>query len=119
APARTLAVPTNAQGRAQVNWALGSHSGAASDRVEAYAVGFEGTALFVATTLAGAPAKINVDAGNGQTGVLNQPLPHPFVAVVTDAGHNRLANVPVTFTVKQGGGTFNGQASVTTNTDPD
>lgn len=41
------------------------------------------------------------------------------MAVVTDAGHNRLAEVPVTFTVTQGGGSFNGQPSVTLTTDSD
>src|SRR5262245_6185986 len=35
------------------------------------------------------------------------------------AGHNRLANIPVTFQVKQGGGSFKGQVGVTTNTDSD
>ena len=119
APGRSLAVVTNAQGQAQARWTLGNRSGAASDIVEAYGIGFEGTALFSATALSGAPAKINVDAGNSQTGVVSQPLAHPFVAAVTDAGHNRLGNVPVTFTVKQGGGSFNGPASITVNTDPD
>ena len=46
-------------------------------------------------------------------------MPRPFVAVVTDAGHNRLANVLVTFTVAEGGGNFNGQSNLTVNTDSD
>ena len=45
-----------------------------------------------------------VDTGNGQTGVVGQALALPFIAIVTDAGFNRLPNVPVSFTVKQGGG---------------
>jgi hypothetical protein len=36
---------------------------------------------------------------------------------VTGVGHNRLPNIPVTFTVKQGGGSINGP--VTMNTDSD
>ena len=32
-------------------------------------------------------------------GVVGQALPLPFIAIVTDAGHNRLGNIPVTFTV--------------------
>src|SRR5439155_20129454 len=36
-----------------------------------------------------------------------------------DRSNNRLANVPVTFTVKLGGGSFGGQPSFTVNTDSD
>ena len=43
-----------------------------------------------------------------------QALALPFIAIVTDAGFNRLADVPVTFTVKQGGGTLGGQPTLTT-----
>ena len=74
-------------------------------------------AIFTATALPATPDKINVDAGNNQTGVVDESLPSPFVAVVTDAGHNRLANVPVTFLVLQGGGNFNGLSTFTTNFD--
>ena len=87
--------------------------------MEATAVGFEGTAIFTATALPAAPDKINVDAGSNQVGVAGQPLPRPFVAVVTDAGHNRLTNVPVTFTVIRGEGNFDGQTSMTIDTDSD
>jgi hypothetical protein len=87
--------------------------------VDATAVGFAGTAIFASTALPAAPGKINLDAGNNQTGVVSQPLPLPLVAVVTDIGHNRLANVPVTFSVIEGGGSFSGQPSLTVNTDSD
>src|SRR5207253_35238 len=42
-----------------------------------------------------------------------------FIAVVVDAGNNRLAGVPVRFTVNQGGGTFDGLDSVSALTDSD
>ena len=116
---RALAVQTGADGRAQVNWTLGTRSGAGNNMVEAKAVGFSSMAIFTAIALPAAPDKINVDAGNSQTGVVGESLPRPFVAVVTDAGHNRLANVPVTFSVSQGGGNFNGLSTFTTNTDSD
>ncbi len=42
----------------------------------------------------------------------------PLGAVVTDSGrHNRGANVPVTFTVTQGGGNLNGTVTQLVNTD--
>jgi len=119
APAASAMATTNAQGQATVSWKLGMRSGAGSDSVQAYSVGFAGTAVFTATANQGAPGMIVVDSGNNQTGAVNQPLPKPLIAVVVDAGHNRLANVPVTFTVKQGGGSFAGQPSVTVTTDSD
>jgi hypothetical protein len=115
----TESVVTNGSGQAQIAWTLGTRSGAGNNMVIATASGFGGSAIFTATGLAAGPAQINVDAGNDQTGVTGQALPHPFVAVVSDSFHNRLANVPVTFTVTEGGGTINGQNSATTNTDSD
>ena len=94
-------------------------SGAGSDGIQAYSVGYSGTAVFTASASQGTPGMIVVDSGNNQTGAVNQLLPKPLIAVVVDAGHNRLANVPVTFTVKQGGGTFGAQPNITVNTDPD
>src|SRR5262249_46158979 len=41
----------------------------------------------------------------------------PFVADVVDSGHNRVPNVPVAFTVKQGDGTLSGATTQTVNTD--
>lgn len=117
--ARSLALTTDAQGRAQVQWTLGTRAGAGNNRVEATAVGFASSAFFTAIAAPSAAAKINIDAGSNQTGVVGEPLPRPLVAVVTDSGHNRLANVPVTFTVLQGGGSFNGQSALTLNTDSD
>jgi hypothetical protein len=117
--ARSVAIDTDSVGRAQARWRLGSRAGAGNNRVEATAVGFTGAALFSATALTAAPAKINVDAGNNQTGVAGEPLARPLVAVVTDAGHNRLHNVPVTFTVLQGGGHFASETARTVMTDSD
>jgi hypothetical protein len=118
-PAPTIMATTNAQGQAQATWKLGMRSGAGSDGVQAYAVGFTGTAMFTATASQSTPGMIVVDSGNNQTAAVNQPLPKPLVAVVIDAGNNRLANVPVTFTVQSGGGSFAGQPSATVNTDSD
>jgi pimeloyl-ACP methyl ester carboxylesterase len=118
-PAASVLATTNAQGQATANWTLGKHSGAGSDSVQAYSVGFSGTAIFAATANQGTPGIIVIDSGNNQTGAVNQPLPKPLIAVVVDAGSNRLANVPVTFTIKSGGGNIGGQSSITVNTDSD
>jgi hypothetical protein len=111
-------VLTDAQGQAKVNWTVGSRAGSANG-VEASAAGIAGTVLFNATGTGGSPAKIVVDAGGQQTGAVGQPLPNPLAVVVTDTAHNRLANVPVTFQVKAGGGNINKQQSVTIDTDSD
>jgi hypothetical protein len=117
--APTVIVTTNAQGQAQVQWKLGMRAGAGGNSVEAYSVGFDGTAIFTATGTQGPAGKIVIDTGNDQIGMINQSLPKPLIAVVIDNGNNRLAGVPVTFTVKQGGGSIGGQPSFTVNTDSD
>jgi hypothetical protein len=116
--APTVTVPADTQGKAQVFWTLGMRSGP-GNMVEATAAGFTGVAVFTATGSPTNAAQINMDAGSNQTGAVGQPLPHPFIAVVTDAGNNRVPNVPVTFTVKQGGGSFSGQSNITSSTDSD
>jgi Glucodextranase, domain B/3D domain len=110
---------TDAQGLAQAQWKLGMRAGAGANSVEAYSVGFSGTAIFAATGTLGPAGKIVIDTGNNQLGEVNKPLPKPLIAVVVDKGNNRLGGVPVTFTVKEGGGSFDGQSSVTVTTDSD
>ncbi len=114
-----VVVRSDVNGRAEARLTLGTRSGAGNHKVQATATGFGGTAIFTANATPGAPASINVDAGLDQTGAIGTRLAFPFVAVVTDAGHNRLANVPVTFTATSGGGTIGGQTVITTNTDSD
>jgi hypothetical protein len=118
-PGIAVVVVSDAQGRAQARWSLGNRAGAGSNVVEAYSVGFQGTAIFAASGTQGAAGKIVVDTGNDQIGAVGQPLPKPFIAVVVDSGNNRLGGVPVTFTVQQGGGSFDGQPTVTVESDSD
>jgi hypothetical protein len=116
---RLLAVNTDADGHAAVQFKLGSWAGAGNNQVEATATGFVGEARFSASAQAGAANRVVVDSGNNQIGAIGQLLPKPFVAVVIDQGSNRLGGVPVTFTVKEGGGNFGGQAETTVTTDSD
>ncbi|HEU4401486.1 MAG TPA: carboxypeptidase regulatory-like domain-containing protein, partial [Candidatus Polarisedimenticolia bacterium] len=85
----------------------------------ASAIGFEGTAIFTATGTPSPADEIVVDSGNDQIGVISEPLALPLVAVVVDSGNNRIGGVPVTFTVIEGGGSFNGASSFTVGTDSD
>lgn len=100
-----LTVNTDGEGKAQVYFRLGSRAGA-GNLVEASTAGVQATVDFVATGTPGVASLMVVDSGNNQTGVVGQALPFPFIAIVTDANHNRLAGIPVTFEVKDGGGGF-------------
>ena len=110
-------VTTGPQGRARATWTLGNRAGAGKNRVEATSPGIAGVAVFTATGLPAAGAKISVDSGNLQFGVAGQELARPLVAVVTDEGHNRIPGMPVTFRVIAGGGRFAGQETTTVETD--
>jgi len=116
---RSVDVLTDAQGYASVQWTLGTRTGAGNNRVEAQAEGLLGAVEFVATAIAGDPFNIVIDVGDGQFGVTAAPLARPLVAVALDAGGNRVAGVPVTFTVVDGGGSFDHQPSVTVISDSD
>jgi len=114
-----IAVNTDGQGLARTQFTLGSHAGAGNNLVEASATGVVATAIFSASASSTGATLINVDSGSNQFGAVGQSLPWPFVAVVTDSGHNRIPDVPVTFAVRQGGGNINGQSSVTLTSDGD
>ncbi|HEX3125692.1 MAG TPA: carboxypeptidase regulatory-like domain-containing protein [Thermoanaerobaculia bacterium] len=117
---RELMVRSDAAGRAAVRFTLGSRAGIGNQSVEVSVAGFGEPAVFVVTALAGEPAHILVDAGDQQWGIAGQELPRPIVAAVTDAGHNRLAGVPVRFQVVLGEGRFPlgiGEMLMTTDSD--
>src|SRR6185295_10677718 len=118
-PGIAVVATSDAQGRAQARWSLGNRAGAGSNVVEAYSVGFQGTAIFTASGTQGAAGKIVVDTGNDQIGAIGQALPRPFIAVVVDGGNNRLGGVPVTFTVQHGRGSLGGQTTYDVVTDSD
>lgn len=117
---RQIAVTTDAVGRAAARFQLGMRAGAGAQVVETAVVGVPGPAVFRATAFPGEPALIVVDSGDLQVGIAGRHLPRPLVAVVTDAGFNRLEGVPVTFRVIQGEGSFdNGLAEQTVPSDSD
>jgi hypothetical protein len=112
-----VAVNTDVNGQAQVFWTLGKRAGAGINTVQVSSALAISPASFTATGVTGGAAAIVVDSGNGQVGVVGQQLPFPFVADVIDVGHNRVPNVPVTFTVKRSDSSFAGSSSQTVQTD--
>jgi hypothetical protein len=117
--ARTVTVMTNGAGESSAGWTLGQRAGAGNNRVQARASGFDGVVDFHADAQPGPPSLLVVDVGSDQFGVIGEVVPRPFVAVAFDAAGNRLADVPVTFTVTAGGGSIEGLASVIVRTDSD
>ena len=116
-PAGAAAVTTDSAGHAQVSWTLGQRSGAGNNVLQVSTALAVSPLTISATGVNGAATQAIVDSGNNQIGILGQPLPFPFVVDVIDAGHNRVAGVPVTFTVTKGGGTLSGVPSTIVNTD--
>ncbi|MGB8989446.1 MAG: Ig-like domain-containing protein [Candidatus Sulfotelmatobacter sp.] len=114
-----VTVNTDSNGHAQVSWTLGHRSGVGVNLVEASCAASFVVADFTAVGVAGSAAQIVVDSGENQTGVAGQALTFPLGVVVTDAGHNRIAGVPVTFTAVTGGGSFSGNPTQTITTDSD
>ncbi len=103
-----IALQTDKNGLASVTFQLGSRVGAGNNEVSATSPGFVGEVIFCETSTPGPPDKINVVSGENQNGIVGQPLPAPFVAIVFDGGGNPVSNVAVTFKVTQGGGMLAG-----------
>jgi hypothetical protein len=103
---RQIAVMTDAAGRASARFTLGTRAGVGNQIVEATSPGFQGSAVFMASARPGEPTFLVVDSGDQQVGIAGQDLPRPLVAVVTDAGHNRLEGAAVKLNVVKGRGHF-------------
>jgi hypothetical protein len=56
------------------------------------------------TTVPGAPDRVVVYSGSGQSGTKGYPLPDPLCTNVVDAANNRIINAVVTYVVATGGG---------------
>jgi hypothetical protein len=116
---RTLILQTDANGNASVQFQLGSRNGVGINQVAVTSPGFMGQVVFSADSVVGTASGIHTVSGEMQTGAVGEALGEPLVAIVMDTGGNPVANVPVTFTVQAGGGTIDGQPTLTQNTDSD
>jgi len=114
-----LSVVTDANGEAAVEWFLGSRVGIANNRVEVRGDGFGTPALFTASGLAGACQTLVADMGANQVGLPDSPLARALEVVALDAGGNFCVGTPVTFSVAQGGGSFDGASEVEIATNAD
>ena len=103
---------TDAQGQAQVTWTLGHAAGSGNNTTVARAGAL--SVAFTASADASQPAQLSIISGNGQTGLVGQPLALPLVVTVGDQYGNANVNVSVAWAVTAGAGGLSA-ASVTTN----
>jgi adhesin/invasin len=96
---------TDPSGFARTRWTLGTSAGANSLNAV-----FSGVppVPFSATASADVPAKLALVSGNGQSGVVGQPLGNPLVVKVTDANDNPVENVSVSWAAVGGGSVASG-----------
>lgn len=87
-------VATDAAGRAQARWTLGSSAGAQT--LEARA-GSAPAAAFQATAVAGPASGLKVLSGDAQNGTVGQPLGAPVVVAAVDAFGNPVPGRTLTF----------------------
>jgi lysophospholipase L1-like esterase len=73
--------------------------------------------VFTASAKVGPPIALKEISGDSVSGVAGNPLPAPFVVQVTDKVGNGIPGAEVIFTVKSGGGSFNGVTKDTVRTD--
>lgn len=104
-------------GQASAMWRLGSDAGDGNQRVEVTSAGIQNPLLFCASADPGAPAQMNVGAGNNQRGEVGMPAECVLCAWVSD-GCNGIGGIPVTFTVTRGNGTVQGASEITVISDP-
>lgn len=114
---RSLQVPTDGTGRAEVLFTLGDTSGEGNNRVRVTALGVAGEAEFCASGIGGEAEKILMVGGDNQRGLVGHPLAEPLEALVTDVHGNPLAGIDVTFRVTEGTGHLDGQTTRQVRTD--
>lgn len=100
---RKLTLATDSNGRAAVRFVLGSRAGSQQVRVSSPGAG---EVVFDVRATVSEPAQIFVDSGGNQDGAAGGPASEPMAVVVTDESFNRVAGVPVVFTVVEGSGSF-------------
>lgn len=110
-----LQVRTDADGLAIGYWLLGSDAGSGNNRVSVTSTNIIGSILFSASATPRPASQINVGSGANQRAEAGGPAQEALRVWVSD-GVNGIPDIPVTFTVTQGGGKVNAASSFTVNT---
>jgi len=108
-----LTPTTNSSGIATItSWTLGPTAG--SNTLTATKAGLTGSPItFNATGVAGAAAKIAINAGNSQTATVGTAVAISPSVIVKDANDNVVSGVSITFVVATGGGSGTGLTTTT------
>ena len=95
---------TDANGLATSTLRLGAEAG--THTVEVSVEGISETVTFTAEVPLppATPTRLSIVSGENQEGVIDEPLPHPFIVEVYDQYGDPMAGVTVTFVVRTGGG---------------
>ncbi len=110
-----LQAHTDANGLATVYWLLGRDAGQGNNRISVTSTSIAGTILFCASATPAPAKQIDIGSGNNQRAEAGGPAPEALRVWVND-GVNGVADIPVIFTVTEGGGKVMGASSVTVNT---
>ena len=106
---------TDDNGLAQVFWRLGGDAGCGNNRLRVSSRDVSGIMYFCASAGPGPATQINIGSGNRQMLEISSPAMLPLRTWVSDAC-NGISGLPVTYSVVRGGGSVNGQSSVTLDT---
>ena len=99
----SLQLFTDANGEARAWWAMGGDAGCGNNRVCVMSAGIPNPLYFCASAKPLPVAQINVGTGNNQKAEAGAFVTEPLRAWASD-GCNGVSNLPVTFTIIQGGG---------------
>ena len=105
-------VVTDANGKAQVNWQLGSQT-SATQTVDVYPLAKPTLIAHFKATTFGPAAKLIWMSASSYQGKVNTYLPDSLAAKITDANDNPLRGMPVAFEVTAGDGRVNGEIKIT------
>jgi len=108
---RILNRTTDANGEAEVSFTIGKRSGPGANQVSVTSPGLPGEVIFLANATPSPNLRIHTASGDMQRGLAGAPAPHPLIAIVTDEKSNPITGATVRFTVKKGGGHFQGETS--------
>lgn len=98
-----LQARTDADGLVQAFWRLGFDAGCGNNRVRVTSTSIAGTVGFCASATPAPARQINIGSGNNQRAEAGGPAAEPLRVWVNDSC-NGVPDIPVTFTVVQGGG---------------
>ena len=104
---------TDANGLASTVRTLGPGAGTQTTSATSALAGGSSTVTFVVNAKVGGAAQMTIVAGDAQTDTVGQTLPAALTVLVTDAFNNPVADVPISWTVIDGGGTVNPPTATT------